>query len=121
VDGRVKPRQDEKASKAANSYPFALVFSISSHVNRQCRRTEHYGAEIPLLPASPFVRKVLVFAHEIGLAEPIDVVLSDVWAPDGNIFRDNPLGKVLALVSDGASDPWTYSAIQRSATRLAHS
>jgi glutathione S-transferase len=43
---------------------------------------------------------VLVFAHEIGLAEPIELVLSDVWAPDGNIFRDNPLGKVPALVSD---------------------
>jgi glutathione S-transferase len=51
-------------------------------------------------PASPFVRKVLVFAHETGLAERIEPVPTDVWAPDSNIFRDNPLGKVPALVSD---------------------
>jgi glutathione S-transferase len=51
-------------------------------------------------PASPFVRKVVVFAHETGLADRIELVPTDVWAPDSNIFRDNPLGKVPALVSD---------------------
>jgi hypothetical protein len=40
-------------------------------------------------PASPFVRKVLVFAHETGLADRIERVPTDVWAPDSNIFRDN--------------------------------
>jgi glutathione S-transferase len=50
-------------------------------------------------PASPFVRKVLVFAHETGLAARIELVPTDVWAPDSSIFSDNPLGKVPALVS----------------------
>jgi glutathione S-transferase len=50
-------------------------------------------------PASPFVRKVLVFAHETELAARIELVPTDVWAPDSSIFSDNPLGKVPALVS----------------------
>jgi len=49
-------------------------------------------------PASPFVRKVLVFAHETGLAERIELAPADVWAPDSDILRDNPLGKVPALI-----------------------
>lgn len=51
-------------------------------------------------PASPFVRKVVVFAHEAGLADRLELVRTDVWAPDTDIFRDNPLGKVPTLVSD---------------------
>lgn len=51
-------------------------------------------------PASPFVRKVTVFAHETGLAGRIELERTDVWAPDTTIFRDNPLGKVPALVSE---------------------
>jgi len=51
-------------------------------------------------PASPFVRKVLVFAHETGLAERIERVATDVWAPDSDIQRDNPLGKVPALITN---------------------
>lgn len=49
--------------------------------------------------ASPFVRKVLVFAHEIGLAHNIELVPTDVWAADTDIARDNPLGKVPTLVT----------------------
>jgi glutathione S-transferase len=45
-------------------------------------------------------RKVLVFAHETGFAGRIELVPTDVRAPDSNIFRDNPPGKVPALVSD---------------------
>lgn len=53
-------------------------------------------------PASPFVRKVLVFAHETGLADAIELVPGNVWAPDSKIATDNPLGKVPALAaSDG--------------------
>ena len=50
-------------------------------------------------PASPFVRKVLVFAHEAGLADSITLVRGDVWAPDTEINNDSPLGKVPALVT----------------------
>ena len=48
---------------------------------------------------SPFVRKVIVLADEIGLADRIELVATDVWAPDSDIARDNPLGKVPALVT----------------------
>jgi len=50
-------------------------------------------------PASPFVRKVLVFAHEAGLAEGLTLAHGDVWSPQTEITRDNPLGKVPALVT----------------------
>ncbi len=50
-------------------------------------------------PASPFVRKVLAFAHEAGLADSIVLVRGDVWAPDSEVTKDNPLGKVPALVT----------------------
>jgi glutathione S-transferase len=49
--------------------------------------------------ASPFVRKVLMFAHETGLAQNIELVPTDVWAADTDIARDNPLGKVPTLVT----------------------
>ena len=50
-------------------------------------------------PASPFVRKVLVFAHETGVADSIELVPGNVWEPDTGITRDNPLGKVPALAT----------------------
>jgi glutathione S-transferase len=50
--------------------------------------------------ASPFVRKVLVFAYETGQSGRIELVPTDVWAADTDIARDNPLGKVPALVTD---------------------
>jgi len=53
---------------------------------------------------SPFVRKVLVVAHEIGLASAIisvPVVLSPI-APDAGLSSKNPLGKIPALeLEDG--------------------
>lgn len=50
-------------------------------------------------PASPFVRKVLVFAHEVGLADSIALVPGNVWEPETDITKDNPLGKVPALAT----------------------
>ena len=49
--------------------------------------------------ASPFVRKVMVFAHETGLADSIELVTGDVWAAVNPVAKDNPLGKVPALVT----------------------
>jgi len=49
--------------------------------------------------ASPFVRKVLVFAHETGLASQIECVKTDVWADGSDIVEDNPLGKIPALIT----------------------
>lgn len=54
-------------------------------------------------PLSPFVRKVLVFARELGVIDQITLVPTDVWDPNSDIATDNPLGKVPVLLSaDGA-------------------
>jgi glutathione S-transferase len=50
--------------------------------------------------ASPYVRKVMVVAHETGLAGRIEIVPTNVWAPDSDVGKDNPLGKVPALIAD---------------------
>ncbi len=52
-------------------------------------------------PTSPYVRKVTVIAHETGLIGRIELVPTNVWANDTDIGRDNPLGKVPALATDG--------------------
>jgi glutathione S-transferase len=51
-------------------------------------------------PASPFSRKVLVVAHECGLADRIEKVAADLEHPEGDLAHDNPLGKVPTLVLD---------------------
>jgi len=50
-------------------------------------------------PASPFVRKLMIFAHEAGLADTMVLVPVDVWAAETDITTENPLGKVPALVT----------------------
>lgn len=53
-------------------------------------------------PRSPFVRKVMIFAHETGLAEAIERVRSVVAMSNPNLalMRDNPLSKLPTLVLD---------------------
>lgn len=51
-------------------------------------------------PTSPFVRKVMVLAHEAGLAGRIETVPTAPGADEETLARDNPLGKVPALVTD---------------------
>ena len=57
-------------------------------------------------PTSPFVRKVLVAAHELGLASRIqtEFLRPTPTAPDPVLSRANPLAKIPALVTDDA-DP----------------
>ncbi len=52
--------------------------------------------------ASPYVRKVLVAAHETGLAADIELVPVTVTpvAPDAAVTAANPLGKLPTLVTD---------------------
>jgi glutathione S-transferase len=52
-------------------------------------------------PTSPYVRKVVVVALETGLDSRIQRVPTNVWASDTDIGRDNPLGKVPALTTEG--------------------
>ncbi len=51
-------------------------------------------------PTSPYVRKVTVTALELGLDERIERVETNVGDPKTDIARDNPLGKVPALITD---------------------
>ncbi|MAG98490.1 MAG: glutathione S-transferase N-terminal domain-containing protein [Alphaproteobacteria bacterium] len=51
-------------------------------------------------PASPYVRKVLATAIELGLDGGIALVPTQVWDPDSDLPSVNPLGKVPALELD---------------------
>ncbi len=53
-------------------------------------------------PRSPFVRKVMVAAHELGLADAMTLVRSVAMMtkPNPDIMVDNPLSKIPTLVLD---------------------
>ncbi|MDR6391461.1 glutathione S-transferase family protein [Paraburkholderia phenoliruptrix] len=53
-------------------------------------------------PNSPFVRKVMITAHETGLADRITLVRSPVAMNKANaeVMADNPLSKIPTLVTD---------------------
>jgi len=53
-------------------------------------------------PRSPYVRKVMVCAHETGLANRIErvPVLVAMTRPNRELMRENPLGKIPTLVTD---------------------
>ena len=55
------------------------------------------------LPHSPYVRKVRVVAHEVGLVARIEDVEAHVFDPATPLLGENPLGKVPALVRDDGS------------------
>jgi glutathione S-transferase len=55
-------------------------------------------------PRSPFVRKVMIVAHELGLADRLDCVrtVAATTQPHEGLMRDNPLSKLPTLVlADG--------------------
>ncbi|HEV2269666.1 MAG TPA: glutathione S-transferase [Steroidobacteraceae bacterium] len=53
-------------------------------------------------PASPFVRKVRVTAHELGLSERIELTSLSLTpvTPHDEVRSNNPLGKIPTLVTD---------------------
>lgn len=51
-------------------------------------------------PLSPFVRKVTVTLIEIGLEDKVERIPTDVWDPETDIAKDNPLGKIPTLITD---------------------
>ncbi|MBP0496560.1 glutathione S-transferase family protein [Pararoseomonas indoligenes] len=53
-------------------------------------------------PRSPFVRKVMIAAHELGLADRIRTVRTVVrmGKPNDDLLPDNPLSKIPTLVLD---------------------
>lgn len=53
-------------------------------------------------PRSPFVRKVMIVAYEVGLVERLDCVrtVAATTKPNAELMRDNPLSKLPTLVLD---------------------
>ncbi len=51
-------------------------------------------------PTSPYVRKVVVCAMELGLHDGIQKIDTDPWDPASDLLHDNPLGRVPALTTD---------------------
>lgn len=53
-------------------------------------------------PTSPFVRKVLIAAHEVGLADRIETTLlrPSPMTPSPELSQQNPLSKIPALILD---------------------
>jgi glutathione S-transferase len=51
-------------------------------------------------PRSPYVRKVMIVAHELGLADRLEIVRTVVGGtkPHLELMRENPLGKIPTLV-----------------------
>jgi glutathione S-transferase len=56
-------------------------------------------------PRSPQVRKVMIVAHELGLADRIRCVRTvvDPTTPNAALMEDNPLSKIPTLVLDDAT------------------
>lgn len=56
-------------------------------------------------PTSPFVRKCLVAAHELGLRERVELVAASPHPVnrDAAIVAHNPLGKAPTLIADDGS------------------
>ena len=57
-------------------------------------------------PRSPYVRKVMVVAHELGLVPRLELVRSvaAMLAPNPRLMEDNPLSKIPTLIlGDGTS------------------
>jgi glutathione S-transferase len=53
-------------------------------------------------PRSPFVRKVMIVAHERGIANRITCVrtVAEMTKPHAELMKDNPLSKIPTLVLD---------------------
>jgi glutathione S-transferase len=64
-------------------------------------------------PRSPFVRKVMIVAHEVGIVDRLDCVRSVAAAtkPHLELMKDNPLSKIPALVLDDGAPLFDSRAI----------
>lgn len=62
---------------------------------------------------SPFARKVMIFAHEAGLADRIECVrvLVAMSRVNRDVMRENPLGKIPTLVRDDGDILYDSSVI----------
>jgi glutathione S-transferase len=51
-------------------------------------------------PASPFGRKVKIAASELGLLDRLEIRMADTTDPGDSLRKENPLGKIPALILD---------------------
>jgi len=59
--------------------------------------------ELKYGPVSPYVRKVMVVAHEVGVADRLTLTVVQTRESPQEIVPFNPLGKIPALVRDDGS------------------
>ena len=52
-------------------------------------------------PTSPYVRKVMASAIELGISSSIELLPTNPWDPETDLSTHNPLGKVPALITEG--------------------
>jgi glutathione S-transferase len=66
------------------------------------RRSGELDVQLYFNPASPYVRKVRVTAHELGLSDEIELISVSLTpvSPHEAVRSSNPLGKIPALISD---------------------
>jgi glutathione S-transferase len=60
-------------------------------------------------PTSPYVRKVMIVAAELGLSLETETV--NPWSEDSPVVKHNPLGKIPALVVDAQTVIYDSSVI----------
>ncbi|MGI9274029.1 MAG: glutathione S-transferase [Endozoicomonas sp.] len=49
---------------------------------------------------SPYARVIRIFLQERGLSDCVELVWCDPWSDDEQLLRENPVGKIPALVTD---------------------
>src|ERR1700748_3318641 len=91
-----RARGIEWATGSRSTLPFATQW---------CCRNEDYGeicVKLLWSSRSPFVRKVVVVAHELGIADRIALERVNVTAKETNaeVMRFNPLNKIPTLLLD---------------------
>jgi glutathione S-transferase len=78
-------------------------------INIETSRLTHAGAsfressmKLHWSPRSPFVRKVMIVAHERGVADRLTCVrtVATTFKPQAELMKDNPLSKIPTLVLD---------------------
>jgi glutathione S-transferase len=71
------------------------------------------GMKLHWSPRSPFVRKVMIVAHEVGLAGRIQCVrtVAAMTNPHAELMIDNPLSKIPTLVLDDGTALYDSSVI----------
>lgn len=67
--------------------------------------------ELKYSPTSPYVRKVLVVAHELGIKDRLQLTNTDPRAERASLSQLNPLSKIPTLITDGGAVMFDSSVI----------